>query len=99
MLVIVEPVRRLTQWSAGFANPEAPSNYRMQDGPALGDPVPAWQLAYGSAFHIDEGGSVPGMRNVTITLERGVVSGSAGPDDPNVVQRLSVWTTNCTFGD
>jgi hypothetical protein len=89
---------RLTQWSAGFGNPEAPSNYRTQDGPALGDPVAVWQLAYGSSFQIEPGG--PGeLRTVTINRAGVTLQGRAGPEEPVAVNGLWRMTTDCAMGD
>lgn len=90
---------RLTAWSAGLGdNPQQPRNYRMEDGPNLGDPVPVWQLAYGSSFQIEPGG--PGeFRTVTIDLAGVTLQGSAGPEEPLAVNGLWRTTTDCVMGD
>jgi len=90
---------RLTAWSAGLGdNPQQPRNYRMEDGPNLGDPVAVWQLAYGSSFQIEPGG--PGeFRTVTINLAGVTLQGSAGPEEPLTLSRLWRMTTDCVMGD
>jgi hypothetical protein len=89
---------RLTAWSAGLGdNPEQRRNYRMEDGPTLGDPVAVWQGAYGAAFRMTPAGST--FVSVQIDLAGATVEGTAGPDEPLVVRNLSRRTTDCVLGD
>jgi hypothetical protein len=89
---------RLTAWSAGLGdNPQQRRNYRMEDGPTLGDPVPVWQAAYGSRFSLALLDSQ--FPSVTIRFPGATVEGTAGPDEPLVVDSLWRRTTDCVLGD
>jgi hypothetical protein len=91
---------RLTGWSAGYGNPEAPRTFRMQDGPALGEPVPVWQAAYGPALLVEASPGPPaGYQALTLNLGGVTFQGSAGPDEPVVVNGLTRMTTACSLGD
>jgi len=75
-------------------------NLRIQDGPALGEPVAVWQRAFGSALLVGTSpGPPPGYRLLlTLTLEGVTLSGTATSEQPVVVKPL--WTpTRCIFGD
>ena len=91
---------RLTGWSAGYGNAQAPRTFRMQDGPALGEPVPVWQAAYGSALRVEPSPGPPvGYQSLTLNLDGVTLDGSAGPDEPVVVNGMTRMTTNCSLGD
>jgi hypothetical protein len=91
---------RLTGWSAGYGNAQAPRTFRMQDGPALGQPVPVWQAAYGSALQVESSPGPPaGYQTLTLNLGGVTLEGSAGPDEPVVVNGLTRMTTDCSLGD
>jgi hypothetical protein len=91
---------RLTGWSAGYGNAQAPRTFRMQDGPALGEPVPVWQAAYGSALLVESSPGPPaGYLSLTLNLDGVTFEGSAGPEEPVVVNGLTRMTTDCSLGD
>jgi hypothetical protein len=91
---------RLTGWSAGYGNAQAPRTFRMQDGPALGEPVPVWQAAYGPALRVESSPGPPeGYQTLTLDLDGVTFEGSAGPDVPVVVNGMTRMTTNCSLGD
>ena len=73
----------------------------MQNGPALGEPLGAWQLVYGSALRAEPAPGPPeGYQLLTLTLDGITLLGTAaGPEEPMVVTSLWRSTTKCMFGD
>jgi hypothetical protein len=89
---------RLTAWAAALGdNPQQRRNYRIEDGPALGEPLPVWQVAYGSALQVQPDPS--GVELFTLNLPEGTLNGTVGPEEPRVVDDLWRRTTECVLGD
>lgn len=85
----------LTSWYTDdvASNPQV-KRMRMAGGPAMGEPLPAWQAAFGSQFH-----ATPGFpANFTIDLPGGRVTGNADRGDPPEVTSLASQM-DCVLGD
>jgi hypothetical protein len=85
----------LTSWYTDDvgSNPQV-KRMRVAGGPALGEPLSAWQAAFGSQFHANP--AFP--TNFTVDLPGGRVTGNADRGDPPEVTSLAS-RMDCVLGD